>query len=213
MHTTHHSKSRLRVVHNVANGPKVDGYLDGKRVLRDVSYKTISNYLEIPSGSHIVKVTVANTDKTIITGEVVVEANTAYTLIVHGLIKDPKTIAPLLLEDSLACPAPGKAHVRFVHAAAGAPAVDIYGGPAKIFSNVSYGQVGEPSYLPVPAGRVPVSVKPAGAQQVVLGPLPLTLENGGIYTVIASGIVGDKNTPLTALLSEDTHGSCVVTHH
>jgi hypothetical protein len=211
-------KSKIRVVHNVANGPEVDGYLDGKLVLRTVAYKAISDYLEVNSGKHVVTVKIAGTDKSIVHGEVTLTPGMAYTLIVHGLISDPKTISPLLVDDNLACPVPGKAHVRFIHAAAGAPAVDIYSGHVRIFGNVSYGHAGNPEYLPVHSGHINVSVKTAAAVNIrsdvvtVVGPLPLRLESGGIYTIIASGIVGDSKCPLTALVSEDSKGSCVVTH-
>ena len=205
-----HNKSRLRIIHNVANGPGVDGYLDGKRVLKNFAYKSISDYLEISSGIHQLKVNVADTETSVVNGEIMFLPGKTYTLIVHGSIKDLKTIAPLLLDDDLSCPAIGKAHVRFVHAAKDVPDVDIYAGGSKVFSMVSYGSTGTPTYLPVPAGTVDISVTPANAAQKVLGPLSLRLANGGVYTVIASGLLGDAESPLTALVSEDTKGSCII---
>lgn len=202
--------SRLRIVHNVANGPGVDGYLDDKKVLKNFAYKSISDYLEIPSGAHIVTVKVADSDNSVIDAQINFLPGKAYTLVVHGDIKDLNSIAPLLLDDDLSCPAPGKAHVRFIHAANSVPTVDVYAGNSKVFSAVSYGSTGVPIYLPVPAGMVDISVTPAGSNQKVLGPLPLRLANSGVYTIIASGLLGDLESPLTALVSEDTKGSCIV---
>jgi hypothetical protein len=212
------AKSRLRIVHNVANGPKVDGFLDGKAALRDVPYKSISDYLEVTSGSHIVTVKVSGSETIIVDGEIDLVPGVGYTLIVHGLITDLKSIAPLLVDDSLTCPSHGKAHVRFIHAAAGAPAVDIYAGNVRIFDNVSYGQLSTPEYLPVMAGHINLSVTTAASVNIsadikrVLGPIPLRLANGGIYTIIASGLVGNAECPLTALVSEDTKGACIITN-
>lgn len=212
-------KSKIRVVHNVAKGPEVDGYFDGKLVLRKVSYKAISDYLEVSSGKHVITVKISGTNNSIVHGELILTQGMAYTLIVHGLISDPKTIAPLLVDDNLSCPVPGKAHVRFIHAAAGAPAVDIYSGNVRVFSNVTYGKSGNPEYLPVNAGHIDISVKTAAAVNVrgdvvrVLGPIPLNLASGGVYTIIASGLVGDASCPLSALVSEDTKGSCIVTNY
>ena len=203
-------KSKVRVVHNVANGPDVDGYLDGMKVLKNFGYKSISDYLEVKSGKHTLTVKVSSNDSVIINGDVNLMPGKAYTVIVHGLISDLNSISSLVLEDNLMCPMEGKAHVRFIHAAAGVPAVDIYAGNTKIFDNVAYGQVGNPMYLPVDAGMVDVSVTAAGSLDIALGPINLRLVGRNIYTVIASGLIGDDRSPLTALVTEDTKGSCIV---
>ena len=202
--------ARLRVVHNVANGPNVDGVLDGKMVLKGVAYKAISDYLEISAGIHTLSVYVSGTDTLIGNWGLNLGAGSAYTLIVHGLITDLKSIAPLLLRDNLTCPMHGRAHVRFVHAAASIPGVDIYAGDNKVFSDVTYGKTGDPSYLPVDAGQVQISVTTTGSNQIALGPIPLQLASGGIYTIIATGLLGDKTSPLSALVSEDSKGSCIM---
>jgi hypothetical protein len=202
--------AKLRIIHNVAGGPEVDGYLDGVNVLQNFSYKSITDYLKVKSGMRTVTVKAAGTNNIIVEGGIELAAGGVYTLIVHGLIANPKTIAPLLLSDDLTCPVQGKAHVRFVHAAAGAPAVDIYGNGMKVFSNVSYGEIGNPQYLPVNVGKLEVEVAPAGKNVLVLGPIPLNLHNKGVYTIIASGLLNDGKYPLTALVSEDTKGSCVI---
>lgn len=206
----HNETSRLRVIHNVANGPEVDGYLDQSLVLKKFPYKKISDYLEIKSGEHMLDVYVNGT-KTLIGGwDFTLKPGNAYTLIVHGLIKNLNSIDVLLLEDNLTCPANNKSHVRFIHAAAGVPDVDIYGDNNKVFSNVKYGNTGSPVYLPVNNGKINLSVTPANKNAAVLGPLALNLENRGIYTIIASGLLGDNTSPLTALVSEDSKGSCIV---
>jgi hypothetical protein len=204
------AKSRIRVVHNVANGPNVDGYFDGTKVLKGVGYKAISDYLEVPSGKHSIDVKIADTDNVVTGGDMVLAPGAAYTLIVHGLITDLKSIQPLLLKDDLSCPAPGKAHVRLVHAAASVPAADVYAGNLRIFENVSYGQVGYPAYLLVNAGAVDIAVTPHDSKTTVLGPISMKLADGAVYTVIASGLLNDAKAPFTVLVSEDTKGSCVV---
>jgi len=208
---SHSNPSRVKVVHNVAKGPLVNVYVDGNKVLSNVEYKVQSDYLTLPAGKHSLSIEAGN--KVLATANVNLQPRSDYTVIAHGDVNNLSSIALLALQDNNACPARGKAHVRFIHAAAGAPAVDIWAEKVgKIFQNVSYGETGKPDYLPVDAGNVEISVTPSGTLQRVLGPIPLNLEEGKVYTVIASGIVGDKSTPLTALAHEDNKCSVRLFH-
>lgn len=206
------SLTRARVVHNIAKGPNVDIYLDGSPALVNVAYKAISDYMNVPPGKHLISIKAANTMNSIKDVYITFQQGQAYTIIAEGLISDPASIGVMALQDYLMCPPTGYANLRFIHAAAGAPAVDIYAGTTKVFSNVSYGTTGRNGmheYLSVPAGPVNISVTPAGSMTNVLT-VNATLDSGGVYTVIASGIVGDAATPLAALVSEDTNGACFV---
>ena len=213
-HGHHHKQatSRVRAVHNVANGPKVNVVVDGKIALGDVPYKAISDYLKVPSGDHSVAITTTDGATTLASLRANLLSGKDYTIIAHGNVKNLKSIALLALEDNNSCPAKGKAHVRFVHAAATVPAVDIWANMQdKVFSNVAYGATGNPTYLPVPSGDITLAVTPASSTDVVLGPLPLRLGSGKTYTVIASGLLEDEESPISALVSEDN--SCVTVHH
>ena len=209
-HRHRHSSSRVKIIHNVAKAGEVDVVIDGNVALSDVPYKAQSDYLKLASGKHRVAIRAGGKDLATATVDLVPGKD--YTVVAHGDVKDLSTLALLALPDNNSCPARGKAHLRFVHAAATAPAVDIYAGNAPIFQNVSYGNTGNPTYLPVDAGKVPVYVTPAGTTQVVLGPLDLSLEAGKVYTVTASGLVGDSEAPLTALVHEDTACATHVHH-
>jgi len=212
-HNHRHQKkeeSRVKVVHNVAKGPAVNVIVDGNKVLSDVDYKVQSGYLKLPSGKHSLSIEAGG--KVLASANVDLLPKSDYTVIAHGDVNDLSSIALLALQDNNSCPARGKAHVRFVHAAAGAPAVDIWAGNnARIFENVSYGETGKPAYLPADAGVVEISVTPTQTVQRVLGPIPLNLEQGKVYTIIASGVVGDNVAPLTALVHEDN--KCSVNVH
>lgn len=203
-HSHHSSQSRVKVIHNVAKGPAVNVVLDGKTVnaLKNVPYKAQSDYLKVPSGSHRVEIVAGG--NVLAKADVNLTPGADYTVIAHGDYLKVSSIALLALEDNNACPAPGKAHLRFVHAAAGAPPVDVVvGDNTKIFSNVSYGSTGNPTYLPVDAGTVVVSVRPSGTNQTVVGPASLELKDKEVITVTASGLVGDSEAPLTALVMVD----------
>jgi hypothetical protein len=201
----HHGKSRVRIVHNVAADVDVDVYVDGRQILSGVPYKAATDYLALSSGDHLVEVNLAGTHNTLLKGLVGLEPNDAYTLVVHG--RPNEGLALLALEDNLACPAPGKAHLRFVHAAASVPAVDVWANGNPLFTSVRYGETGEPTYLPVDADFYEVDVTPAGGDEAVLS-LDVDLEDRRIYTVIASGLLDDDQYPISAILKEDSMGMC-----
>lgn len=204
-------KSKLRVIHNVAKGKEIDGYLDGTRVLGNFPYKRISEYLEVNSGHRLLEVKLSGTDKEVISGTVNLEPGRSYTLIANGHVADTGTvIQPLLLIDDISCPPSGKSKVRFIHAANNSPAVDIYSGLAKIFENISFGHVGSPEFILIDAGDIGVTATTVGSSTPIFGPIKYRLNNGGVYTIVASGIYKDPQTPLSAIISEDSHGSCIV---
>ena len=203
--------SKVRAVHNVAKGPNVNVVLDGKIALENVSYMAVSDYLKVPSGKHAVAITTTDGSKTLASTTVTLSPGVDYTVIAHGDVTQPTTLSLLALQDDNSCPKAGKAHVRFVHAAATVPAVDVWANmESKVFSDVSYGQTSQPVYLPVKAGEISIAVTPAGSGDVVLGPVDLRLESGKTYTIIASGLLGDEDAPLSAIISQDS--ACATVH-
>ena len=200
-------KSRFRILHNVADGLPVDGFLDTRSVFRNFPYKSISDYIELTSGIHDLSIKIAQSDECVTGGEITFIPDRTYTLIIHGSMLN---VVPLLIEDDLRCPLPDKANIRFIHAAANIHPIDLYSGSSKIFTNISYGKLGTPIYLSIQPGSSELYITPSGSLQIILGPINLRFVEGGIYTIILSGIIGNPNTPLTALVSEDTKGSCIV---
>lgn len=201
--------ARLRALHNVAGAPAVNVYLNDQLIIRNLSYTQLTAYASVPAGKSRVTVKLAGTDTVILSAQVRLKADRDYTAIVAGLLSDLSTIQLLAYRDNLCCPKPGSADVRFIHAAAGAPAVDVYvNETTRVFADVSYTETGDPTYLNTGLGWVDVSVTVAGTQDVVVGPVSVYLESGGIYTIIASGLVGDDEFPLTAVLSRDNPDQC-----
>ena len=118
-------------------------------------------------------------------------------------------IKPLVLTDNLAAPAEGKAHVRFVHASPDAPAVDIAvkDGPV-VFSSVAFGNASD--YAPVDAGTYNLQALPAGTKTVALDVPGVKLENGGVYTIFAEGLLNGQPA-LSAVAAVDRAPSAAAT--
>ena len=210
----------LRILHNVANeinlsAPSVDIYLGDRAIFLNLNYKDLTDYIEVPCGTRELSVKLAGTKTLIYQTDLNVQRNNIYTIVVAGVLSNPSTIKDLVYQDDDECPDQGYCNVRFIHAAAGVPAVDIYLYDTKIFSDVSYGNTGTPIYLPIKlnqvfvpggtVGRLSISAKLAGTATTVIGPLVLYGKSGAVYSIFASG---NTSTQLTSILSNDNSHRC-----
>ena len=198
-------QSRVRVVHASPDAPAVDVLVDGASALSNVPYLGASDYLELSDGAHNVKVNATGTSTTVIDTDVDLADGTDYTVIAAGLLAD---IQPIVLTDDNSTPSAGTARVRAVHAAPGAPAVDVYvtapgadiASASPVLSNVAFGDVAD--YLEIPAGDYQVRVTPAGTKTVVIDSGALTLASGQVRTAIAVDSPGGGG-PFNLLLLDD----------
>lgn len=185
----------VRVIHASPDAPAVDIYVNGQPAFTNLEFPKATNYAEVPAGSYEVKVFPAaakGSGNPVINVPALKLDAKNYTVIATGKVAN---IAPIVLEDNLAKPAAGKAHVRFVHASPDAPAVDItLADGTKIFPNVAFGKYSD--FTPVAAGTYNLQARLAGATTVALDLPGVKLEDGMIYTVIATGLV--NGTPKLA---------------
>jgi hypothetical protein len=198
-------EARVRVVHASPDAPDVDVLVDDAEVVGDVSYLTASDYLEVPAGDHNLKVNAAGTTTTVIDEDVSLVDGTDYTVIASGLLA---AIEPIVLEDDNSAPAAGNARVRAVHAAASAPAVDVYvtapgadlASANPVLANLGFGDVAD--YLDVPAGDYQVRLTLAGSKTVAIDGGTLGLSSGQVRTAIAVDAPGG-GAPFDLLVLED----------
>lgn len=198
-------EARVRVVHASPDAPDVDVLVDDAAVLSDVPYLAASDYLDLASGAHNVKVNAAGTATTVIDTDVDLADGTDYTVIASGLVA---SIAPIVLEDDNSAPTAGNARIRAIHGAPSAPAVDIYvtGSGADLeaetpaLSGVDFGDVSD--YIEAPSGDYQVRVTPAGTKVVVIDSGTLSLASGQVRTAIAVDETGGGG-PFDILVLED----------
>jgi hypothetical protein len=116
------------------------------------------------------------------------------------------------LTDDLTLPAAGRSHVRLVHAAQNAPAVDVtlvrtsatpldsvtITNRSYIGSNPTEATVTASStFTSIPAGNYSIRIKLAGTQTLARNPQAVTIANGGLYTLVAVGTA--RNIALQAV--------------
>jgi len=183
---------RVRIVHASPDAPAVDIYVNGAMVLENLPFREYSEYLPLPAGSYSVDIRVTNTNTTVRTLPITVAADKDYSAIAVGYATGKAPGFDVLwLEDDNTLPANNGVKIRVVHAAPGAPTVDVYAttpfetlmGKHPVLSNVPF--KGASGYLTVPVGVYQVRVTPAGTQTVAIDARRLPTWSNIVRTFIA----------------------------
>lgn len=183
-------RAAVRAAHASPDAPAVDVYVDGKRVLADLGFRDVTDYLEVPAGEYDVQVTAAGDPETVVFDETVELDDEDYTAVALGeLTSDDTAFGVEVFEDRNGRVFDGNARVRVVHASPDAPAVDVTAndGAVTLFDGVEFGESGD--YVEVPAGEYDVEVRPETEDDdgPVVFETTLPVEAGNVYTVFAVG--------------------------
>jgi hypothetical protein len=190
--------TQLRVLHASPDAPNVDVLVDGAKVLANVPYPTLSQYLSLPAGKHHIQVNAAGTTSTVIDVSPTLAASNAYTAIAAGFLAN---IEALLATDDTSPAASGQARLRVIHASPDAGPVDILVNGQIVLSNVAFGTIG--NYLSVPAGTYTIQVNAAGTSTTAIT-ASVTLTSQSNYSAVAIGSVKTTGTnPLALKLLKD----------
>ncbi|MDQ2071935.1 DUF4397 domain-containing protein [Haloarcula sp. NS06] len=211
---TESEPASVRVAHMSPNAPNVDVYVEGDKVLEDVPFGAVSEYLDIPAGARAVQITAAgDPDASVFEGGVPVESGQAYTVAAAGEIGDEagKPFEPLVLEDTTAAPNNGTARLRLVHLSPDAPQVDVTvkSSGDVLFDAVDFREFGS---VEVPANEYTVEVRSATPENdgdvVAEYDLGLASETG--YTGFAAGYLSPDDepadTPFDLTVAQDADG-------
>lgn len=195
----------VRIVHASPDAPAVDIWINGEIAIENLAFGEATDYVSLPGGDYDAVVTPAGSgaDAAVIEATLTLENGNAYTVAAVGLVAD---IQPLVLEDNLAAPEDGKAHVRVVHASPDAPAVDVAvsGGPVLI-EGLAF--LEDSGYLPVDAMTYDLEVRPEGTEDVAIDIAGFNAEAGTVYTVMAIGLAGDGSLGVLPLVDATHAGS------
>lgn len=184
----------VRIVHASPDAPDVDVSIDDETVLEDVSFGTVSDYLDLSEGTHTVTVTLSDDPEEVVyEDEFEVEAGESYTAAATGEVtEDAETsFEPVVLSDNATEPADDEAAVRLAHFSPDAPAVDVTVEESGdvLFEDVSFREATE--YATVPEGDYTLEVRPATEDNDgdVVATFDVTAEGGTAYTAFAVGYV------------------------
>ena len=188
----------VRVAHLSPDAPAVDVWLDGGIVLSDVPYKTVSSYLELPSGSRRVQVTPAGETKPVVIDAMVeFESDKAYTVAATGFLGEDDLLPLVLVDDRFTMVSEAK--IRFVHTSPDAPAVDVgQSDGSVVFGDVAFRK--SSTYAQLPAASYDLEVRAAGTMDIALSVPGVTLEEGTNYTVFAIGSLNEGTLEALAVV-------------
>lgn len=200
----------VRVVHAVADAPAVNALADGTPVVEGADFKDATGFLEVDAVATEISVEAltAGGPVTVITPtSITFEADTQYTVAAIGTVA---TIAPLVIENPVSDVGAGNARLQVVHAAPGAPPVDVYvtapdtaladaGDPTVSFE---FGEFTE-DQLEVPAGDYRIRVTPVGdTDTVVYDSGTVTLIEGLDLAVFAVDSTLPGDSPISLLVAD-----------
>ncbi|WP_066061296.1 DUF4397 domain-containing protein [Neobacillus soli] len=181
-------EARIRILHTSHNSPNVDVYINGKRLVKDLPFKNVSDPFSLKAGKyHIDIYPTGNMVDSVLNKKITVEAGKSYTL---ATIDHVKKMRLLVFQNQPKVPA-NESKVRFIHLSPDSPAVDIAVKDRDVvFPAISYKQATE--YLGLTPMTVDLEVRIAGSKTVVL-PMPkLHFKPNQSYTIVLVGLANEK---------------------
>lgn len=225
--------SKLRVAHLTPDAPAVDVCVDGGSgftgpVLKGagdtdgLAYSEVTDYLDLPSGSYNVRIVAPNADNcdTALAGlpditGLALAKDQAYTAAATGMLTPPSGTKPFKVEayaDTITATNAAKIYIRFIHASADTPAVDVGLGSGASFTPLwtsvefpKVGQVAGNDYVETdPVTGATISARASGTTADALVLNNIDIPAGAVVTAFAIGNLGGTPQPLKALVCVDS---------
>lgn len=177
----------VSIYHAVPNAPELDIVVDG-RVINNApfEYASYSGYLNFYTGNREIKFNVSDANNSLIDTTFSFLDGKAYSLFAVNTLPDAEA---LLVVDSAASPAAGKAMVRFVNLSPDAPAFDVAtdGTATPLFAAQSFKQATQ--YQEIDADVYTFNVRNANGQDAIVDAEDVEILPGRYYTIVTRGFV------------------------
>ncbi len=200
--------AELRVVHDSPNAPAISIIANGDAaapLVASLAFSNFTAYLPLTAGAYDLTATPAGN-----TGDILLERNLnlvagrQYSLYALG---DLSSIGALVTRDDDRRYAT-QARLRIIHGAPSAGLVDVYltavgagiAAAVPVDAAVPFGA--DTGFVSTAAGSYELTVTAAGTKTAAIGPLAVTLSDGGIYTAAARDAPGG-GAPLGLILLDD----------
>jgi Domain of unknown function (DUF4397) len=185
--------ARARAFHNSPDTPAVDIYVNGAKTLSNVTYGTLSDYLQVPKGTYNVQIKVAPSterDPAALEADVRLGRRPVTIAAIGSLTGDGGALQLKVLRDRDTI-SRHLTRLRVAHTSPDAPAVDVQ---AKVFGkwipvvrDLSFGEA--TGYLLAPAGKYRLRIVAADTNTPVKDLGKVRLKGGTSYTAWAVGFL------------------------
>jgi hypothetical protein len=173
----------VSIYHAAPDAPALDIVVDDRRVnAQPFGYSDYSGYLNFYTGSRKLKFSSVNAANPLVDTVFDVAEGKAYSIFVINRLANIET---LVVQDSAATPASGKAMVRFVNLSPDAPAIDVASTDGSLFTNTSFKQA--TAFRELDAKTYSFDVKSAASGEVLLTAKDVVVRPGGFYTIVTRG--------------------------
>ena len=190
----------VSIYHAAPNAPALDIAVDGRMINSNpLEYTAYSGYLNFFTGDRQIKFHSHNANSAVIDTTFNFEDGKAYSLFA---INTATAVEALLVVDSAATPAAGKAMVRFINLAPDAPAFDLAHGAdagSTLFAENAF--KGATAFHEIAADRYDFQVRTPGGSGAIVSAEDVEILPGRFYTIITRGFVSppDGNANILSL--------------
>ena len=185
--------AKVRAFHNSPDTPAVDIYVNGAKTLSDVTYGTLSDYLEVPRGTYNVQVKVApstGSDPAALEADVRLGKRPTTIAAIGSLTGDGGALQLKVLRDRDTI-SRHLTRLRVAHTSPDAPAVDVqakvFGRWVRVVRGLEFGEA--TGYLLLPAWKYRLRIVAAGTDTVVKDLGKVRLKGSTSYTAWAVGFL------------------------
>ena len=189
----HNAVCKIRFLHTIPHVKKVDFYLNGIRIFREVPAKTASHYLSLPEGKYQIDIYPSGQLHTaILSRKMEFNKGNPYTIIAAG---NEVTHSLFSIEDNHALPAK-ETKINCLNLNPDSSGIDVaVTGGDTIFTNLTYKKPS--SYLGLTPMTIEFQVKETKSKNLLLDPFTVSLHADIIYTmIIVSSESTHKNTEI-----------------
>ncbi|HET7178952.1 MAG TPA: DUF4397 domain-containing protein [Chryseosolibacter sp.] len=180
----------VSIYHAVPDAPDFDIVVDNRVInVNPFDYSSYSGYLNFYTGNRNIRFNTSNAANSVVDTTFNFEDGKAYSLFAINRLSD---VQVLLVVDSAAAPAEGKAMVRFVHLSPDAPAfnVSVEGDNSALFAGKAFKDATQ--FKEIEGGTHSFVMSDAATGETVLSAKDVEMLPGRYYTIITRGF---KNPP------------------
>lgn len=187
--------SYIRLLHASFNTPAVDIYSNGNLIAQNFTYKQLSPYIALPSGTYVIEIyPVGERITPIVRENLIMPENMIFNVTITGTYPN---ISLYPIPEPVAAQRFGRPCVRFINLAPNSPAVDIaLPDETVIFKNLGYKEFTE--YACILEGRYGFFIRNAGAENVIINTPNIQLEPNNYYAVYILK-AGEEDSTLQAI--------------